>query len=300
MDIRELKCFVALAKAKNVDQAAASLCLSPRTLIRLIKALESNAGASLISRTPLGIELTPSGRVLLEHACQITASIEFILEDVKSIDRNERRRFDVGACGTAMFNVIPEICQVFGDAHPEVEVVIHDMPPSQQIESLRQGSIQIAFDRYLPTAQGLSVELVIQECQVVALPTAHELAKHTTVHLSEFRNYPVIGSSNPEWERRIEAWFRPHGFAPRTTSQKAGSIMSAIALVAAGFGIALVPASLQSMSVQNVVFRPLTDAAITIDLHCAFLSSNQLPILAAMLGTVRSYRAAREMAPRLS
>jgi DNA-binding transcriptional LysR family regulator len=301
VDIRELKYFIGVAETKNIDKAAASLHLSTRTLVRLIQTLEKDTGTSLFFHTPTGVELTPAGNVLLMHAYEIISSMEFLKNDVKRIGRQERKRLDIGAYGTAMFNIIPEIHQAFREAHPDIEVVVHNLPTYQQIEALRQGHIQIAFDRYLPTAQDLLVELVIQEPQVVALPRTYELANLPAIHMSDFRDCPLIGSNNPDWEKRFETWFKPYGFGPCTTPQKASSIMSAVALVSAGFGITPVPASLETMSFQNVVFRPLlTDTALTVDLHCACLNSNQSPLLAAMLETVRSYRAASEMVRRFS
>jgi DNA-binding transcriptional LysR family regulator len=301
VDIRELKYFIEVAEAKNVDKAAASLHLSTRTLIRLIQALEEDTGTSLFFHTPTGVELTSAGNVLLKHAYDIISSMEFLKDDVIRIGQQERKRLDIGGYGTAMFKIIPEIHQAFRKAHPDVEVVVHDLPPYQQIEALRQGHIQIAFDRDLPAAQDLRMELVFQEHQVVALPRTYELANIPAIHMSDFRNYPLTGSNNPAWLRRVEAWFKPYGFFPCTTLQKAGTCLSSIALVSAGYGMTLVPASVQTMSFQNVVFRPLLeDAAPTYDLHCTFLKSNHSPLLAAMLETVRSYRATSEMVRRLS
>lgn len=301
MDIRELKYFIGVAEAKNIDKAAARLHLSTRTLIRLIQTLEEDTGTSLFAHTPVGVELTAAGKLLLKHAYEIVSSMEFLKENVKRIGRQECKQLDIGAFGVALFNIIPEIRRAFCKAHPDVEVLIHDLPPHQQIEALRQGRIQIAFDRYLPSAHDLQVELVTQERLAVAVPQAHELTTLPTIRMSDFRHYPSIGSNNPAWVRTYEAWFKPYGFDPCTTPQKAGGVMSAVALVAAGFGICFVPASLQTMSFENVVYRPLlAETAITYDLHCAYLASNHSPLLAAILETVRSYRATSEMLRRCS
>lgn len=301
MDIRELKYFIGVAEAESVDKAAARLHLSTRTLVRLIQKLEHETGTSLFSHSPAGVELTSAGKLLLKHAYEIISSMEFLKENVKRIGKQERKQLDVGACGVALFNIIPEINRAFCNSHRDVEVVIHDLPPYQQLEALRQGRIQIAFDRYLSPAPDLQVELVVQEPQVVALPKTHELAALPAIQMSDFRCYPSIGSNNPDWVRSYETWFKPYGFDPCTTPQKAGGVMAGVALVAAGFGISFVPASLQAMSFENVVYRPLlADTAITFDLHCAYLSSNHSPLLAAMMETVRSYRTASEMVRRFS
>ena len=303
VDIRELKYFIELAKVGNIDKAALRLRISTRTLFRLVHTLQEEAGTPLLAHAPKGLALTEGGRTFLEYAYKIVASMESLVEDVQRIGQQELKRLEIAVYGSAMFNAIPELHQAFRKAHPDIDLVVHTLPPEQQIEALRQGRIEMAFDRYLQPAPDLRVELVIPENHVVAVPQTHELAKLSAIHVSDLRDYPFIGCNNPNWYGRFDKWFKPYGFEFRTTVQKASNVMSAVALVSAGFGITLAPAFLQTMSFRNVVFRPLlTDAAapITFDLHCAYLRDNPSPLVAALLETVRAYRDASEMVQNCS
>lgn len=289
MDTHALKCFMRLAEARSVDRAAASLHLSPRTLIRQVQALEKDIGAALFSRPAIGTRLTSAGESLLRNAYQIMKSFNQATEDVRRIGHGRLDRIDVGVFGTAMFNTIPEIQRIFCESHPGIEVVLHMLPKQQQLDALREKRIQIAFDRDLPQASDLEVELVAQEPIALALPQNHALARRETIRFSDFSGQQIIASHEPESPRRFRTLSQQHGFELCVSPHRSTEIMSGIALVAAGIGIIAIPASLQSIAFPNVAYRPLqTD--LTADLHCAYLKGHPSPPLAAMLETVRAYR----------
>ncbi len=291
MDTRALKYFIRVAEEQSIGRAAPLLHLSPSALSRQIQALEEDFDAPLFVRTISGVELTAAGETLLRTARQILALLDQAAEEIHCNDRQLTGRLDIGVYGTAMFNIIPEIQQAFSKAHPQVEVVLHTMPRYQQFEALRQGRIQIAFDRYLPAANDLLVELVVQEPMVVAIPKDSELARFPAIRWSDFRDQPLIDDTgDPDSPLGYKALSRPYGFEPRVV-QRAPDIISSIALVSAGMGITPVPVGVLGITFPNVVYRPLiTDSEYTFDLYCAYRKGKQSPLLAAMLETVRIYR----------
>ncbi len=292
MDIRSLKLFIEVAREGNIGRAATSVHLSSRTVTRQIQTLEEDMGVVLLSRSSAGVDLTPAGEILLRHAHQIIASMDMAADHVRGIGQG---RLHVGAYGTALFNIIPDIQLAFSSKYPGIEIVLHTMSLPQQLEALRQGRILIAFDRSIKTAPDLQVELVAEEPLVVALPRGHQLANdRTAIHLSDFRGQPIIGSMTRSPSDTFPSWFQPYGFSPSISSQRSHDILSGIALVAAGFGIIPVPAYMENISIPNVVYLPLlTEEKITIDLHCAYRKNETSPLLAALLETVREYREAK-------
>lgn len=294
MDIRTLKYFIGVAEERSIGRAADRLNLSKSALSRQIQMLEEDIGASLFVRTNSGVELTQAGEALLKTAHQVVGALEQVSEDIQRNSQQLTGRLNVGVYGTAMFNIIPEIQRAFCNAHPNVELVLYTRPQPQLLESLRQGHIQIVFDRYLPASADVVVELVVQESLVVALPHGNELTKLAAIRWSDFRDQPLIDDmGDPDSPLGYRAMCRPYGFTPQV-AQRACDIMTSIALVAAGLGITVVPAYLQTMTFPNVVFRPLVaDTEYTIDLHCAYRKGKQSLLLAAMLETVRKYRETR-------
>jgi len=290
MEIRQLKYFIAVAEERNISRAAARLHISQPPLTRQIQALEEQMGVVLFKRAHWGVELTHAGVTFLEQARQIQSHLELASELAQRAGKGQIGRVDIGVFGSAMLAIVPQILNDFAASHPDVERVLHSAPKGAQIEALHRGRIMIAFDRYLPASPELSVELVCEEAVFVALNVRHPLAGHAEVWIDQLREESLIGEQDSSVYTATREMFVHHGFEPRTL-QKAADMISAAVMVAGGFGTALVPASVRSLQLPNVVYLPLrADVEARVQLHCAYRREESSPLLAALLGTVRAFR----------
>jgi DNA-binding transcriptional LysR family regulator len=288
MDIRQLKYFITVAEEQNIGRAAVRLHISQPPLTRQIKALEDELGVLLFTRTHWGVELTQAGESLLDHARNIKSHVDLVKEYAQRAGNGQVGRIDVGIYGSAMLNIIPQILNSFVANHPDVKVVLHTLTKGRQIEALHQGRILIAFERYLPESKGLHIELVSKEPLWVAFNQRNPLADQPHIHVDQLRNELIIGEVDPS--AAVKALFAQHNFEPSFV-QKAADMISAVVMVAGGFGTAIVPASLRNLQLPNVIYCPLiTDAKILIELHCAYRTDERSPLLEALLTTVREYQ----------
>ena len=288
MDIRQLKYFITVAEEQNIGRAAAVLHISQPPLTRQIKALEDELGVLLFKRTHWGVELTQAGESLLDQARNIRSQVDLVKEQAKRAANGQAGRIDVGIFGSAMLNIIPKILNSFVATNPDVKVVLHTLTKGRQIEALHQGRILIAFERYLPESKGLQVELVSKEELRVALNQRNPLAEQSFIRMDQLRNELIIGEVNPS--PAVKALFDRHNFTPAFV-QKSEDMISAVVMVAGGFGTAIVPVSLQNLQLPNVVYCPLiADESSAIELHCAYRTDEKSPLLKALLKTVHEYQ----------
>lgn len=75
MEIRHLRCFMALAEELHFARAAAKLHIEQSPLSRTIKELEEELGAQLFIRNTRSTRLTRAGLMLMEHAPRVFASL---------------------------------------------------------------------------------------------------------------------------------------------------------------------------------------------------------------------------------
>ena len=292
VDTRSLLYFIAVAEQKGICQAAARLHITQPALTRQIHSLEEEIGVPLFTRSASGMEITPAGSALLQHALKIRAELARAKTNALSAGDEQSQQFDIGVYGSAIFNVVPRILGLFAAAHPTVELRLHHTRKDQQIELLRQGKTLIAFDRYLPQHPDLACELVSREdLQYVALHKDHPLAKREHIDLGELAGEPRIGATSEDVLATKLA--QAYGATP-CFDHRADDLLSALALVGCGLGISFAPPSLLAMQIPNVIFRPYSGGAkIPFDVQCVYRKDEQSPLLHAMLETIRTFRSAQ-------
>jgi DNA-binding transcriptional LysR family regulator len=289
MDVRRLKYFIATAEERSISRAAERLHISQPPLTRHIQSLEEELGVRLFKRASWGVEPTQEGMALLKHARNISAHIELATEQIRRVAAGQAGRIDVGAFGSAMISIVPRLLRVFSSTHPEVKIVLHNIPKKHQINALRQGRILAVFDRYLPDFPNIRCERVSREALWVAVHRDNPLAARTCIGLDDLRNEPLIDEQDPSVSIACRELFKFHDFEP-LVAQKAADLVAAAIMVSGGFGTALLPASLLELKLPNVIYRPLAagiDCAI--DCHCAYRDDEESPLLDALLECVRAY-----------
>ena len=287
MDIRQLRYFIAVAEEQNIGRAAARLYISQPPLTRQIQSLEEELGTALFIRTHWGVKLTQAGEFLLAYARNITSHVELAREQVQLAGKGLLGRIDVGIFGSAMLNIIPQILNTFTEKYPEVKVVLHTLSKGKQIEALHQGRILISFERYMSASPGLQIERVSREALSVAINQRNQLASYPQIEAHQLCSEPMIGEVDQT--EAIKAVY-DHYQLGACVVQKAADMISAVVMVAGGFGTAIVPDSLKTLQLLSVVYRPLVcELNPLLELHCAYRKDEKSPLLANLLSTVREY-----------
>ncbi len=292
MDIRQLKNFIAVAEERNIGRAALRVHLSQPPLTRQIHALENDLGVQLFTRTPRGVDLTQAGEALLKDARSICALADQAAERAQLAGKGQIGRLDIGVFGTAMFDVLPRLLSSFGQAHPQVKLVLHHDPTPAQVTALRQGRVLLVFERMLPNEPDIEIELVARERVLVALHESHRLATKKVITMKELRDEPMIMQAAPLSQLANVALdvCRANGFEPKV-AQLASDVVTGAMMVSCGMGTMFVPESMRNLQLPNLVCRPLKGQANAfMDLHCYYMKSERSPLLAALLKTIRHFR----------
>jgi DNA-binding transcriptional LysR family regulator len=291
MNFRQIKYFVAVAQELNFGRAALALNISQPPLTRQIQQLEEEIGAPLFERTAKGVTLTQAGELLLQESLNIQSLVEQAVERTQRAAQGKLGRIDVGIFGSGVLSMIPRLLLRFRTAYPDVNIVLHAMNKTEQIEALRQHRITVGFNRMLEPIPDIRIELVKTEPVLVALPEGHPLVAQEAIPLAALKNHPMVmfpTGVKPNFIDRVMELCRQEGFLP-DVSQEAGDAVTGVALVASGFGLALVPESATSLRLPGVVYRPLKNAPhAVVDLSCIYRQDDVSPILAAFLEIVRS------------
>lgn len=289
MELRDLRAFIAVAETLHFGRAAQRLSISAPPLSRRIAELERKLGVRLFHRTKRSVRLSDPGRILLAEARAILAQVERMADAARQAQRGEAGHLSVGAVAGSDFTSVPAMIRRFGRRYPAVRLELHGLPSPDQIAGLRDGWLHVAFLRPPINDRGVAAELIRSESVLVALPDGHRLTRHRRVPRAALADEPGVllrRERGPGMYDSLSAYCRDGGFV-LVAKYEVDRFETARALVAAGAGFALVPASLRTRPYPGVTYRPLQPAPPRLDLLVAWRRDNQSPALHSFLQMIR-------------
>lgn len=282
MELRHLRYFIAVAEELHFGRAAARLHMAQPPLSQQIRALEEELGVRLLERTSRSVRLTPAGGAYLDQARDTLVRLDEAGRQARRIHRGEAGELDVGYMNPVMDAVLCRALARFGEARPEVALRLRELPTPLQLEELRAGRLDLGFIRLMERGDGLnglSTRVVAREPYVLALPEGHPLLRLATVPLSRVAAEPLIlfpRQGLPElYDAMLDA-LRAGGGEPRVSQEVSGK-HAALALVAAGFGVCLVPASARDWLRRGVELRPVSPGLPVVRMAAAWRRGEDNP-----------------------
>jgi DNA-binding transcriptional LysR family regulator len=290
MELRHLRYFVAVAEELNLRRAAARLNISHPPLSRQIQDLEREVGVALISRGKRGIGLTDAGEVFLAEARQILAHAAQAIEDAREVQRGTAGRLRIAYSFGYFEPSLGKVMKLFRERFPKVKMEIQQLGPRKQIEALQRKAIDIAYPglRFSAVQDEIHFECVQRAPIHAVLPSGHELLTRPAIALAELADQPFVslGGVFYDYQAWLEKLCASAGYRPRIIHE-ADTSATMFGLVAAGFGIALLPA-LHDPPASAVEFRPIRPALPKFDFFIAWRQGDASPALQNYITMVRS------------
>lgn len=265
LELRHLRYFSAVARELSFSRAAEQLHIAQPPLSRQIRSLEDTLGAELLDRSSRPMRLTPAGRFFQIQAQQLLDRMAEVQLATARIAGGRRTWFGIGFAPSTLYGKLPDVIRQFRGAQPTVELNLHEMTTVEQVEALKAGRIDVGFGRLNFDDDDVVGELVREEPVVVALPVNHRLVRHKKISLAKLVTEPLLlypAKPRPSYADQVLEMFHARGLKP-TVALEANEVQTAIGLVVAGLGYALVPQSVQNLHRDGVLYLPLSDERVT-------------------------------------
>ena len=285
MELRHLRYFVAVAETESLTLAAkAKLHTSQPSLSRQIRDLEEEIGAQLLTRGARGIELTPAGRVFLDHARSVLSQVEAATEAARRIAHPAKPCFVMGFLTGHELTWMPEALRILRDELPNVDVMISSQYSPLLAGGLLKGTIDAAFLRKERALPDLAFRLLVKEPLVVVLPSDHRLAALKTISPRDLagETFVTVSHTAPVLRQIIDGYLKRAGINV-TPAHEADHLAMGISLIASTRGLGLLPAYAQNFLPRSVTSRPLQGDPPTVDLVLGYNKANQSPLLKLLL-----------------
>lgn len=284
--IRQLWMFLAVAEEKHFGRAAQRLNMSQPPLTEQIKVLEQSLKLTLFDRSRRGTQLSAAGAAILPAVRQFADQVERLERVVREVASGQTGVLQVGAITSAMLDTVPAVLAGLKRDHPDLTVFIREIDSVEAVPALENGELDVAFVRLDGNVgHGISTLPLAEDRLAVAIPSGHPLAGVPRIRLRSLANESLVMSSrqvSPAYFDFLTAVCQSHGFAPRVLHE-VRSVMSQIAFVGCGQGVALVPASMQKLASENVVIRPLKERVMVVTAALAWNPRRHHPMVDAIV-----------------
>ena len=281
MELRQLRYFLAVAEELHFTRAAERLHVAQPALSLQIRQLEDELGVKLFERLKHRVQVTPAGRVFAQRARFILEQTQRAAKEASLVGHGEAGSLSIGFISSAVVSVLPRILRAYSSEVPTVAIELLELDPSEQLEGLRSGTIDLGVMHALIDAADLETATLAHEELLAALPASHAAARNPRVDLTTLAREAFLLPKRHEfgglYEIVIDACHKA-GFVPRKI-QATRLLQTELCLVGGGLGVALVPESFrENVQVKGLVYRPLV-SKLTVDLVAVWLKGNQSLLL---------------------
>ncbi|SDM03868.1 LysR family transcriptional regulator [Pseudomonas indica] len=192
-DLADLRLFIHIAEAPSLTQGARRAFLSPAAASARIKALEGQLGSRLLYRDNRGVELTPAGQRLLQHARLIMRQVDYLKSEFTDYGAEAAGHIRIFANTTAVTEFLPEVLAGFLADRPGVTVDLQERLSRDIVRGVLDGSTDLGIIAGPVQAPGLQVLHFSTDRLVLAVPVGHELAARERVKLHDTLAFQHIG-----------------------------------------------------------------------------------------------------------
>lgn len=278
IEMRHLRCFLAVAEEANVTRAAARLGITQPSVSRTLAALEQHLGIRLVDRSTHHLRLTPEGVAFRDRAAVAVAAFD----EAVGAGRPVHRPLRLGHAWSALGPYTTPLLRRWQHEHPDVPLEL--LRIDDRTAGLASGEVDAAVLRGPVDTPGLTAELLFTEARVAAVPSDDPLAARQSLTLADLASAPVVlntvsGLTTPA------LW--PEDIRPAATITVANTD-DWLTAIAAGRGVgASVTSTAQMHAHRGVTYRPLSDAP-RVPVFLAWRSAAPHPALPRLVALARA------------
>jgi DNA-binding transcriptional LysR family regulator len=285
MDMRHLRCFVAVSEDLHFGRAAERLHLTQPPVSLAIKELEEELGVTLLERTSRRIALTRAGEDALRDARAVLAAADTMRKRAREAAQGLMGSLSIGFISLPAYSFLPPTLRSFTEDYQRVKISLQEGTTDQIIHDVESGSLDVGLVFRTPDlSAALNSKLVHTEPLVIALPISHPLAGGSRIALEKLSNERFLGferHQGPMMFDAIVATCMRHGFSPKLFPAR--QMHTIVSLVSGGIGVALVPGSVQALHREGVVYRSMKGEKTIVETVAISRKSDDSPLVKALL-----------------
>lgn len=243
LDLKALRCFVAVAKHGSLTKAGIELGISEAAVSQRVRGLEGDLGAKLYETRGGRVRLTPQGEQTRSFAVALFEAIEGFEHDL--VHSSETGEIVLSTHDEVLGYLLPDCVEQFSRAHPLARLRLLARPVEETLHLLRANEVDIGVVPQRELPKGFSFEPITTFGAYLLTPKGHPLARRARSNFNSLLNeemiwrYPLIVA-----EVQLEGYVVKETFTrlklPLNVGMEVGTLETAKRYVSRGLGIAVV------------------------------------------------------------
>ena len=263
LDLTSLRLFVAVCEARSIARAAEQQAIVGSAISKRLAALEDTVGTPLLVRRRHGVEPTPAGDTLLEHARALLARAAQIERDMAGYAAGVRGHVRVMATQSAIAESLADDVAAFlkMPAHRDIRIDMEEAVSTQVLRGVREGGASLGICWDAADLRGLHHWPWRGDHLAVVMPPSHPLARNRRLDFAD--TLPFEHVSMPP-ESAVQVMLQRAAAlagAPIKYRVVAATFDAALRVVRSQLAIAILPAELSAPYVEafGLKVTPLSD-----------------------------------------
>lgn len=205
-ELFQLEQLVCFAECGTLSHAAERLHLTQPALSRSMQRLEAEFRVPLFERRKNRLLLNENGRLAVQHARQVLAQSQEMLEQVRAFDRS-RRTIAAASCAPApLWELVPLLSRLY----PSMTISAGLEPTAALLPGLREGAFQLAVLPYPVDEEGIDCLRWGEEQLYLSAPAGHPLAGRDSVSFAELDGETMLLFSDIGFWHELHTAHMPH------------------------------------------------------------------------------------------
>ncbi len=292
LNVQRMRILREVATRGTIAAAAEVLWVTPSAVSQQLAALEREAGVKLVERDGRRLRLTEAGRRLVAHTERVLAELESAEADLAASATGISGDLRISAFPTAARSLLVPALVRLRAAHPLLRLAVTDLEPEESVPALKAGHLDIVLTYewdVLPNVEdpGVEREELLIEPIFLAMPKGRRRGEGTVSVRDLADEEWIVGRDQTSLLELVVRIANTAGFEPRTAFH-AMDLDVILSAVAAGLGVALVPALGLLSERRDVDFQPLEGEHRRRTFAAIRAGSGGNPAISAVLAELRA------------
>jgi DNA-binding transcriptional LysR family regulator len=261
-DLQSLRIFLLVAEHGSLTKAAEHGQLTLSAISKRIAELESVTDCTLLVRHPRGVELTPAGRGLLEHASRVLDQINRMANEISDYATGVRGHVRLWANTSSVIQFLPGDLARFLGENKTIKISLEERLSGEIVDAVKSGKADLGVFADNTPAHGIDCRLYRRDELILLVPQTHRLAGKEEIGFADTLDEEYVGLNTGS---SLLARMNDAAFAagrPLKLRIQVASFDGACRMIESGLGIGIVPRSTvrPGLLVERLSMVRLSDA----------------------------------------